>query len=364
MFIYAGLTGDLSPLQQMPNVQSFGSASQSEVSTLMKKPKKRPRAALPPPQQSGAAGTSAEDERKARTASMKRKKADQLEQLSPEMLEDALDTAMYANVASLPQPYEMRIPNKPPPPYEDCVKSAASMQSLRGAGMEAAGAAQPPFFHPRQKSMPAAVGVSPESYLQHMPQQEPPQPAPRQHTLPHSQPHQQQQGYPGLQQMSPGTFMPSPQSSNYSPSPPGPGALSPQALSPCKQRPVMPLSPTHMAAMRGAARHNAHQQQYAYEVSAYGQPEFTQLACGGPQQQQMYPHYPTPPSQHSLGEHVQLSPDYTTPSPDSPGQWSTSSPHSAAGWSDGVCSPPGAQPKPPAPPPPQHQPPVGDGVYI
>ena len=345
------------------------------MSSLMKKPKKRPRAALPPPQQQGA---SADDDRKARTSSMKRKKADQLEQLSPEMLEDALDTAMYANVASLPQPYEMRIPNKPPPPYEDCVKSAASMQSLRGAGMEAAGGAQAPFFHPRQKSMPAAVGMSPEGYLQHMPQQEPPQPAPRQHTLPHSQQQQQhqqaaqqqqqQQGYPGLQQMSPGTFMPSPQSSNYSPSPPG--ALSPQALSPCKQRPVMALSPTHMAAMRGAARHNAHQQ-YAYDVNAYGQPEFTQLACGGPQQPQqphMYPHYPTPPSQHSMGgEHLQLSPEYATPSPDSPGQWSTSSPHSAAGWSDGVCSPPGAQqqPKPPAPPPPQqHQPPVGDGVYI
>ena len=353
----------------MPSVQSFGSASQSDMSSLMKKPKKRPRAALPPPQ--GAGGGSADDDRKARTASMKRKKADQLEQLSPEMLEDALDTAMYANVASLPQPYEMRIPNKPPPPYEDCVKSAASMQSLRGAGLEAAAGGQQPFFHPRQKSMPAAVGMSPEGYLQHMQQQqEPPQPAPRQHTLPHSQPQhqqQQQQAYPGLQQMSPGTFMPSPQSSNYSPSPPG--ALSPQAVSPCKQRPVMPLSPTHMAALRGVARHNPHQQ-YAYDTGAYGQPEFTQLACGVPQQQQqqqhMYPHYPTPPSQHSLGgEHVQLSPDhYPTPSPDSPGQWSTSSPHSAGGWSDGVCSPPGAQPKPPAPPPPQHQQSVGDATYI
>ena len=150
----------------------------------MKKRKKRPRAALPPPQQPGATGTSAEEERKVRTSSMKRKKADQL---SPEMLEDALDTAMYANVASLPQPYEMRMPNKPPPPpYEDCVKSAASTPSLRGTGMEATWGAQPPF-DPRQKSMPAAVGVSPESYLQHMPQQGPPQSTPRQHNLSHSQ---------------------------------------------------------------------------------------------------------------------------------------------------------------------------------
>ena len=127
---------------QIPSVQSFGSASQSDMSSLMKKPKKRPRS---------------------RTSSMKRKKAEQLEQLSPELLYEPLDTAMYANVSSLPQPYEMRIPNKPPPPYEDCVKSAASMQSLRGAGLEAAGGAQPPFFHPKQKSMPAAVGMSPES---------------------------------------------------------------------------------------------------------------------------------------------------------------------------------------------------------
>lgn len=79
-------------------------------------------------------------------------------------------------------------------------------------------------------------------------------------------------------------------------------------------------------------------------------------------QQHLYPHYPTPTSQHWLGhEHLQLFPDrYPTPSPDSAGQWSTSSPHSAAGWSDGICSLPGAQPNPP----PQHQQPVGDDVYI
>ena len=206
---------------EMPDVQSFGSASQAKVSSLMnrklmKKRNKRPRAALPPPQQ-----------------------------------------------AEEPQPYKMRMP-----PYEDCVKSAASMQSLRGTGMEAAWGAQPPF-DPHQKSMPASVVISPEGCLQHMPQQKPPQPTPGQHTLPHSQPHQQQrQECPGMQPMSPGTFMPSSQNSSYSPSPAGPAALSPPTLSPCKQRPVMPLSPSHIAAMCGAARHNAQQQQYAYDVSA------------------------------------------------------------------------------------------------
>lgn len=63
---------------------------------------------------------------------------------------------------------------------------------------------------------------------------------------------------------------------------------------------------------------------------------------------QIHPQYPTPPSQHSY-----LSKDATppqglntlpenilTPSPDSPGHWSSSSPHSAqSDWSEGISSP-------------------------
>ncbi|KAJ8300981.1 hypothetical protein KUTeg_022500 [Tegillarca granosa] len=57
--------------------------------------------------------------------------------------------------------------------------------------------------------------------------------------------------------------------------------------------------------------------------------------------------YPTPPSQHSYSEsppqmiHPTVLPEhYLTPSPDSPGQWSSSSPHSAhSDWSDAISSP-------------------------
>ena len=64
--------------------------------------------------------------------------------------------------------------------------------------------------------------------------------------------------------------------------------------------------------------------------------------------------YPTPPSQHSQGgspcgdntPHMNAFPEtYLTPSPESPGQWSSSSPHSSAhsDWSgsEGISSPPG-----------------------
>ena len=69
-----------------------------------------------------------------------------------------------------------------------------------------------------------------------------------------------------------------------------------------------------------------------------------------------YSYYPTPPSQHS--QHTDSTPPpvglintmgaladpqtaYLTPSPDSPEQWSSSSPHSAnSDWSEGISSPP------------------------
>jgi Notch-like protein len=67
------------------------------------------------------------------------------------------------------------------------------------------------------------------------------------------------------------------------------------------------------------------------------------------QQQHRLHHYPTPPSQHSydpLNRHLPpgFQPEqFLTPSPDSPGQWSSSSPHSGqSDWSEGVSSPPQA----------------------
>ncbi|UYV71292.1 N [Cordylochernes scorpioides] len=56
--------------------------------------------------------------------------------------------------------------------------------------------------------------------------------------------------------------------------------------------------------------------------------------------------FPTPPSQHgsegATPQHYLAAPEtYLTPSPESPGQWSSSSPHSAqSDWSEGISSPP------------------------
>lgn len=124
-----------------------------------------------------------------------------------------------------------------------------------------------------------------------------------------------------------------------------------------KQRPSLPTSPTHMAAMRAA-----HQQKTAQMQShpnTYDYPPMTDLhhmltapkhsGANQPTMQMSYSqyHYPTPPSQHSQPEtspqSYLLGPEtYLTPSPESPGQWSSSSPHSAqSDWSEGISSPMG-----------------------
>lgn len=72
-------------------------------------------------------------------------------------------------------------------------------------------------------------------------------------------------------------------------------------------------------------------------------------AQSSPQSQQNYYQYLTPPSQHSGGitpQHLGHTLDsYPTPSPEShtiesPGHWSSSSPHSNSDWSEGINSPP------------------------
>lgn len=61
-------------------------------------------------------------------------------------------------------------------------------------------------------------------------------------------------------------------------------------------------------------------------------------------QQNYYNQYLTPPSQHSGGitpQHMAHTLDsFPTPSPESPGHWSSSSPHSNSDWSEGINSPP------------------------
>ena len=89
--------------------------------------------------------------------------------------------------------------------------------------------------------------------------------------------------------------------------------------------------------------------------SSFQSPQHQQSPHHQQQPQQIYPHlhqgqqpesssktafyqYLTPPSQHSGGhtpQHlVQTLDSYPTPSPESPGHWSSSSPHSASDWSE------------------------------
>ena len=95
-----------------------------------------------------------------------------------------------------------------------------------------------------------------------------------------------------------------------------------------QQQQQLPTSPTHMAAMRGATQ-QARQ-------AANSQFDFPEMFS---QQQQFM--YPTPP--HQGGHQAQQGKEYMTPSPDSPGQWSSElSPQSHSDWSEGIHSPPSA----------------------
>ena len=154
------------------------------------------------------------------------------------------------------------------------------------------------------------------------------------------------------------------QASPASTASPTPQCTSPM-LSPPKKN--LPLSPTHMQAMQQHAQLNQHQQLVQHSPAPYtqcspgqynescqygnsaalGPPEMrTAAVVAGPRHHHQYP---TPPSQHSHLTAEHSSPQhissveqaYLTPSPDSPGQWSSSSPHSAhSDWSEAISSPP------------------------
>lgn len=95
--------------------------------------------------------------------------------------------------------------------------------------------------------------------------------------------------------------------------------------SPVKPRGMnLPTSPTHFAAMRGAS----HQRLQSFDF-----PDSQQHP--GMMQQNMYAFMPTPPQTGDTGNPT----NFMTPSPDSPGQWSSGSPQSE--WSEGIHSPPG-----------------------
>lgn len=156
-------------------------------------------------------------------------------------------------------------------------------------------------------------------------------------------------------QMQPNTL--SPPYSNQSPplSVQSNVSMSPQAYngspSPAKSRPSLPTSPTHIAAMRAATqqKHGGIPQvqtlpmgfdfsQASLELPiTYSSQSLTPQSLQPQQFQQNF--YLTPPSQHS-DVTPGILPDFATPSPGSPGHWSSSSPHSSTSdWSENITSP-------------------------
>lgn len=156
-------------------------------------------------------------------------------------------------------------------------------------------------------------------------------------------------------QMQPNTL--SPPYSNQSPphSVQSNMSMSPQGYngspSPAKTRPSLPTSPTHIAAMRAATqqKHGGIPQTqnlpmgYDFSQASLDLPvSFTGQTMAPttlqPQQFQQQNYYLTPPSQHS--DAANIMPDFSTPSPESPGHWSSSSPHSInSDWSENITSP-------------------------
>lgn len=177
----------------------------------------------------------------------------------------------------------------------------------------------------------------------------------------HSQQHQQQQL--SRSPMTVTNSIPTPPSSNPSHNSP---TNDEGKHSPVKGKIGLPTSPPHYRAMQNHAQRNRPQKSpHHYHIDNYpfnnennhsletNIPPFTviydnqQQRVSTPMQGPHISQYLTPPSQHSyIGSDstpptgLQLPENILTPSPDSPGHWSSSSPHSAqSDWSEGISSP-------------------------
>ena len=153
-------------------------------------------------------------------------------------------------------------------------------------------------------------------------------------------PHMRQQSMPSSMagyNMSPILSPPQSVQSQHSLSPPN--NMSPHMMghqtSPIKPRAMLqlPTSPTHFAAMRGAS----HQR-----IQSFDFPESQNMTGGHPGmmgggQMGTYPFMPTPPQSGA----EQSNTNFMTPSPDSPGQWSSASPQSPQWSESNLHSPPG-----------------------
>ena len=246
---------------------------------------------------------------KNRRPSVKRKKPEDMNgmMMSPDGDHTHFDNMFGHPMQQMQHRQEMMImTQKQPPSYDDTMngKMNPHHQSM-ATGLAHTNIQESQYFvHPRQQSIPASM------------------------TFTHLSPtHSQNLSPPHHSVMSP------PQSvqSTHSLSPPGvsssPQQMQHQSSSPIKSRGMMlPTSPTHLAAMRGAT-HLRHQ---AFDFPEAPVPAMNQM--GG-----YYPYLPTPPQTGENG-------NFMTPSPESPSQWSSNSPQSHSDWSDGnIHSPPNYQ---------------------
>lgn len=231
---------------------------------------------------------------------MKRKKPEGQEMAGLMMHEDMYGQGHHLAMShpNLEEMQQHGLATKMPPTYEECLKMQQAQSMATGL---AQGQQQQPqesqFYglHPRQQSIPASM-----TYQHNMsPLMSPPQSVQSSHTLsPHGP-----------------TTSPQQMMQQSSPLKSHPGQGPPRGIQ-------LPTSPTHMAAMRGAVAHQRHQ---SFDFPENNQ----QIAHPG----MMFPY--TPP------QAVDPNTNFMTPSPDSPGQWSSNSPQSHSDWSEGLHSPTG-----------------------
>jgi Notch-like protein len=228
--------------------------------------------------------------------------------------------------------------SKQPPSYEAAVARSVQggmpgQQPLESQYSNFNPQQQQQLAHNRQQSMPASVS---STYSNHL---SPPHSNLSSHHV-QSPPHSTgAMSPPNPAVMSPpqSVTMSPPQASHHSMSPPH--QQQPQHhSSPVKSRTTqLPTSPTHLQALRGAT-HQRHQASFDFTNAAPSNNADIQMFMAVAQQQFLYP---TPPhSQPQGGQQQMHESSFMSPSPDSPGQWSSASPQSHSDWSEGIHSPP------------------------
>jgi len=301
------------------------------------------------------------------------------------------DTAsLYSNALANQHHLEIISTTKKPPSYEDCIKSAQSIQSLHNIDNYGYSMGQyqdmsmvpqrggpqsvhsmgdqglsPPYSNSQSPphSVQSNIALSPQGYIGS------PSPAKSRPSLPTSPTHIQAMRY-ATQQKHGSNALNSIGSTNGMSS----GASS-AANSPSMMSTMSPLSQHQLQQGQNSQQQQQHQQQQSplamqqmgFEYNANGlelagfcspsgqastssQQNVAASVSGGSisnpgsQQSQNFYQYLTPPSQHSGGVTPQhMAPpsldSYPTPSPESPGHWSSSSPHSTSDWSEPAQSP-------------------------